>query len=387
MPTVLRSYSKVNLGLGIGAVRGDGFHGLVTVYQTLALCDVVTVEARRAGATRIVIETDDARVPVDGRNTAWRMVERALGRLQLAAEVRVHIEKRLPVQGGMGAGSANAAAALLGMERELGIELGAAERLAVAAEAGSDVPLFLIGGTVLGEGRGELVRALPDLRVEMGPGETMPSTGAVAGWSGEASGAGGGDRGIPCVVALPEVGVSTPAAFREWDAVRLRESGGDVELTRTRTQGNLERLSLAYASAFGLLAGPEVKEPGTSGIIGGPIPEGISAAKQEDARDGLAENILLALVRTGIENDFEEVVFPHHPSLRSTKRFLMGEETDAPAVYAAMSGSGSACFGLYRSEGDARAAQRRVQAAGIRALLTRTLPRDEYWARMFDELD
>ena len=84
----------------------------------------------------------------------WRGVWHRWG---LAAEVAIHIEKRLPVQGGMGAGSANAAAALLGLERELGVALPGVERLELAAEVGSDVPLFLLGGAVLGTGRGELV--------------------------------------------------------------------------------------------------------------------------------------------------------------------------------------------------------------------------------------
>ena len=121
MATRVRSFSKVNLGLRIGPVRADGFHGLVTLYQTLALHDVVTVSARRwrGRTTRIGLTTDHPRVPVDGRNTAWQMVERALGAMGVAAEVEVHIEKRLPVQGGMGAGSANAAAALMGLEREM----------------------------------------------------------------------------------------------------------------------------------------------------------------------------------------------------------------------------------------------------------------------------
>ncbi len=123
------------------------------------------------------------------------MVERALARLGVAAEVAIHIEKRLPVQGGMGAGSANAAAALLGLERELGVALPGVERLTLAAEIGSDVPLFLLGGAVLGLGRGELVVPMPDL----------PNT-----W---------------CVVAVPSVGVSTPAAFKEWDARREAERG------------------------------------------------------------------------------------------------------------------------------------------------------------------
>jgi 4-diphosphocytidyl-2-C-methyl-D-erythritol kinase len=176
MATRVRSHAKVNLGLAIGPVRGDGFHGLATVYQTLALFDVVTVEARKPMSqkrdmghpgshpgSRITLTTNHAQVPVDGRNTAWKMVERALARMGVAAEVTIHIEKELPVEGGMGAGSANAAAALLGLERELGVELPEAERLEVAAEVGSDVPLFLVGGAVLGLGRGERVWAMPDL--------------------------------------------------------------------------------------------------------------------------------------------------------------------------------------------------------------------------------
>src|ERR1700733_2367475 len=152
MATRVRSYSKINLGLAIGPVRSDRFHGLTTLYQTLDLHDLVTVSAQRLASgveTRISLTTNHPFVPRDGRNTAWRMVEAALARLGVAAEVEIYIEKRLPVQGGMGAGSANAAAALLGLERELGVALPEAERLGGAAEIGGDVPLFLIGGAVM----------------------------------------------------------------------------------------------------------------------------------------------------------------------------------------------------------------------------------------------
>lgn len=369
----------------IGPVRADGFHGLVTLYQTLALHDVVTVSARRAGAgegTRISLMTDHARVPTDGRNTVWQMVERALGAMGVAAVVEVHLEKRLPVQGGMGAGSANAAAALMGLEREMagwevaGPVLGEGERLRLAAEVGSDVPLFLVGGAVLGRGRGEMVEAMPD--VTLGDG-----------------------RGVPCVVAVPKVGVSTPLAFREWDARqgslagaprRPEEAGGDAAagleagsapgLTHSPANDTLDELSLAYFSAFALSAIGGV-ELGTSGTVGDPVPMGISGVERRDRHDNLAQNTLLTLVRTGIENDFEEVVFPHHPSLRDIKRLLMGEDSGEPALYAALSGSGSALFGLYRSEGDARAAQQRVQSSGTEAILTETLTRAEFWSRMF----
>ncbi len=371
MGTIVRSYSKINLGLAIGPVRADGFHGLTTLYQTLDLHDLVAVTARAAERTRISLTTNDARVPTDGRNTVWKMVEGALKRLGVTAEVAVHIEKRLPVQGGMGAGSANAAAALIGLERELGVALPGVERLKLAAEVGSDVPLFLIGGAVMGLGRGEIVVPMPD----------FPRT-----W---------------CVVAVPEVGVSTPAAFRDWDTLVTRGSmeeptlsdkaGAVAGLTFVDKRDRLSELSLAYAS---LSAKTGDSKFGTSGIVRDANSEkkqGLSGENRANAMNDLAENTLLALVRTGIgndglHNDFEDVVFPQYPSLRITKRQLMGNETgasDSPAIYAALSGSGSALFGLYRSEADAKAAQQRVQGSGVKALITETLPRDEYWARMF----
>ena len=168
MGTTVCSFSKINLGLAIGPVRADGFHGLTTLYQTLDLHDLVTVTARRAAETQISLTTNHPRVPRDGRNTAWKMVEKCLARLGISAEVEIHIEKNLPVQGGMGAGSANAAAALIGLERELGVALPGVERLELAAEVGSDVPLFLIGGAVMGLGRGELVVPMPDLPEDAG---------------------------------------------------------------------------------------------------------------------------------------------------------------------------------------------------------------------------
>jgi 4-diphosphocytidyl-2-C-methyl-D-erythritol kinase len=409
MSTRVRSYSKINLGLAIGPTRPDGFHGLTTLYQTLELHDLVTVAAKRAGTTRISLTTNHSFVPCDGRNTAWRMVEGCLARLGVTAVVEIHIEKRLPVQGGMGAGSANAAAALVALEKELGEALSGVERLKLAAEIGSDVPLFLLGGAVLGLGRGEQVVPMPDL----------PKT-----W---------------CVVAVPSVGVSTPAAFKEWDSRRAAEAAGreadpaaiDPAVQRSAESGaeegelgeghgvtrvldltsglrvdKLQELSLAYSS-LSTPTGVSLKgktgdsRSGTSGIVRDPNPEkkrDLPGENQADAMNDLAENTLLALVRTGIgsdglQNDFEEVVFPQYPSLRITKRQLMGSDLDSSAIYAALSGSGSALFGLYRSERDAKAAQQRVQSSvassdegiAVQVFLTETLPRSEYWGRMFAE--
>jgi 4-diphosphocytidyl-2-C-methyl-D-erythritol kinase len=378
MPSVVRSYSKINLGLAIGAPRPDGFHSLATLYQTLALYDEVTVAAQRSGETRIRLRSNDGRVPLDARNTAWKMAERVLTRLGVRAEVAIHIQKKLPVQGGMGAGSANAAAALLGIERELGVTLPQADRLEIAAEVGSDVPLFLVGGAVLGRDRGQLVEAEPDLTLH-------------------------GRDEIACVIALPGIGVSTPAAFRDWDKL-LAQRQLDHDLHNAPVRDTIRELSRTYAD-WTLKLGNRESGSGASGIFPDPsllagTPENSQGLSREQrhsspesekihgesgTRNDLAEDSLLALVRTGIENDFETVVFPQYPLLREIKRKLMGSAANEAgnAVYAALSGSGSALFGLYRSQTDASAAQQRLQHAGVEALVTTTLPRKRYWSDMF----
>ena len=88
MATTVRSHAKINLGLGIGAPRPDGFHSLITVYQTLELHDVVTVTARPASDTSIRLTSNDQRVPMDERNTAWKMVALALRTLEIG---RAHV--------------------------------------------------------------------------------------------------------------------------------------------------------------------------------------------------------------------------------------------------------------------------------------------------------
>ena len=131
MSTRVRSFSKINLGLAIGPSRPDGFHALTTLYQTLAAHDLVTVSARllSSGKSSIALTTNDQRVPTDEHNTAWKMLDKWLAASRTPVEVHVHIEKRLPVQGGLGAGSANAVAALIGLERELNQRLSGGDRL------------------------------------------------------------------------------------------------------------------------------------------------------------------------------------------------------------------------------------------------------------------
>jgi 4-diphosphocytidyl-2-C-methyl-D-erythritol kinase len=153
-------------------------------------------------------------------------------------------------------------------------------------------------------------------------------------------------------------------------------------LTTDAKSSKLEQLSRALSAAWSPSGANLGTSSQTSSQISEPSPSGIPRLSSD-----LAENPLLTLVRTGIENDFEQVVFHEHPFLRSTKRDLVGDSSvpeGSRAIYAALSGSGSALFGLYRSMADARAAQQRVQSSGTQALLTETLPRPEYWRTMLE---
>ena len=142
-------------------------------------------------------------------------------------------------------------------------------------------------------------------------------------------------------------------------------------MTGSGPSGRLNTLSRSLASAF--------CEPHSSGVFasGGNLAERISANPFAEA------NPLLALVRTGIENDFEEVVFPQNPLFGTIKRALAAsDDPEHAAIYAALSGSGSALFGLYRTEAAADAAEERLAKMGVRSMRTETLTRAEYWGKL-----
>ncbi len=321
MTIAVRSFAKINLGLYIGAARADGFHSLHTVYQTIALHDVIRVRVGRGRGIEIVCE--DARVPLDSSNTCWRMAERVMSELGSTGRVRIEIEKRLPVQGGLGAASSNAVATMIGLEQALRKKLTGAARLRIAAEVGSDLPLFVVGGTVLGVGRGEEVYPLPDLPA------------------------------VAVVVVTPEVGVSTPQAFADWDELMSTQ-----QLTQPPASDRLFEVGCVL-SAW---------------LIGNP---NTGASAKGGSRAG---NLLSDLVRTGIENDFEKVVFSQYPELRDMK----GALERAGSRYASLSGSGSTLYGLFRSAAEAAKAAGRLRKQGVKVVATSTLTRQNYWKRILD---
>ena len=165
--------AKVNLCLGVGPVRGDGYHPLATVYQALDLHDVVEAERvdRRAdgpldgGAAATVLgvtgTVDTTGVPRGPENLAVRAVALLAAHHRRELPVGLRLTKQVPVAGGLAGGSADAAAALVAADLLFDLRTPHDQLVGLAGRLGSDVPFCLLGGTVSGSGRGELVAAVP----------------------------------------------------------------------------------------------------------------------------------------------------------------------------------------------------------------------------------
>ena len=184
--------AKINLHLGVGPLRDDGFHDLSTLYCALSLYDDVTV--RGADELSVTVHGESRRqVPADATNLAARAVVALAAHAGTDPGVEIVIDKSIPVAGGMAGGSADAAGALVAAARLWRLDIERDDLLAIAAELGSDVPFSVVGGAALGTGRGE--RLLPVLhRGEMH-------------W----------------VLAVAGTGLSTPDVYREIDRLRARD--------------------------------------------------------------------------------------------------------------------------------------------------------------------
>ena len=162
--------AKLNLTLAVGPLRPDGFHDLVTVFQSISLADTLILEPRRRGFSLVVrhetvslrgadetsARTGDAvSVPQSAGNLVLRAAHRVAAELGLSGGARCTLIKRIPVGAGMGGGSADAAAVIAALPALYGMRLTPAQRRTIALELGSDVPFALTGGTALGRGRGE----------------------------------------------------------------------------------------------------------------------------------------------------------------------------------------------------------------------------------------
>ena len=286
----VRAHAKVNLDLRIFGTRPDGYHELRTVFQSVELHDTLTCSEQPGPFT---LKTRAAAIPTDHSNLVWKAAAalwKALGRSGDPRDTVISIEKAIPIEAGLGGGSADAAAALQVLSRLWGNAPIALLR-DVAVGIGADVPFFLSGGTALGLGRGEEIYPLVDLPVH---------------W---------------VVLVRPPYGVSTAEAYAWYDEDR----------------------------AAGIRESRELQ------IL--PVPWPTRAAQ--------------------MINDLEPPVVRRHPEIGALKAALR----EAGAVAAAMSGSGSAVFGLFRSRSAASRVVRPLSRGGTRAILTRTLTRGEHERR------
>lgn len=199
--------AKINLHLGVGGLRPDGFHTLATVYQAISVYDEVTVTSSSATTLDLVgMDVDVNDVPTDDRNLALRAVTllaRHGGLDPSDSHVAMDIRKRVPVAGGMAGGSADAAAALLACDELWGLHTPREELMELAARLGSDVPFCLLGGTAAGTGRGEVVSPVED------------------------------NGSYWWVVAMPGGGLSTPEVYQAHDRLQAGVTTADAAIPET----------------------------------------------------------------------------------------------------------------------------------------------------------
>ena len=283
----LRPFAKVNLMLRVGARQPDGYHDVRTVLQAVGIFDSLTFTARRGP---FALQSRVPGLAMDESNLVWRAAAalwRAAGKPGTPRDAHVRLDKAIPMAAGLGGGSADAAAALVGLNRLWDCRCPPQQLVRIARELGADVPFFLQGGTALGAGRGDEIFPVDDI------------------------------TRFGVVLIKPSFGVSTADAYAWLDADRV--SGADSP----------------------------VREPKALdvGWTGHPL---------------------------SIANDLEGPVARRHPGIEEMIAGCVREG----AVAAAMTGSGSAVFGLFR-EAVATKAARKLQRPDWLILLTRTLSRRE----------
>lgn len=214
---ILRTPAKVNLSLDITGRRADGYHTLRSVFQAINCYDTLTITKTDAD-TPLSLKCNVEDVPCDARNLVYKAAVKLLG--ENPCGIAMSLEKEIPSQAGMGGGSSDCAAALLGIRALLGLDVSDEKLLEIAASLGADVPFFLCGGTAVAEGIGEILTPLSDVPARI------------------------------LVVAKGEQGVSTPEGYRKLDTLpELPPPDTDNVLAHLRdTQA--QRLFTACGNAF-----------------------------------------------------------------------------------------------------------------------------------------
>lgn len=156
------AFAKINLTLDVTGKRPDGYHDIKSVMQTISIRDDIEIDLDTGKPW--VLRCSDESIPTDSRNLAWKAAEaffRVTGKDPNGIEIRIH--KRIPVEAGLGGGSADAAAVLRALNRHYENPLSVLALAELGGQVGSDVPFCVLCGTAMVEGRGERLRKLPDL--------------------------------------------------------------------------------------------------------------------------------------------------------------------------------------------------------------------------------
>ena len=207
-PTTLSlpSFAKINWFLRILGRRADGYHELITVLQTVSLCDELTFDLRDDGA--IVLTCDDAQIPTDSSNLIVKAALAFQNHLRCTLGVQIKLTKRIPAKGGLGGASSNAAITLLALNVLWLAKLNLDELIPLASELGSDVPFFLSGGQCVATGTGTTLSRLPDAPTKY------------------------------LIIATPKAGISTANAYASLNAASLTTSDSDSILSSSLAELN-----------------------------------------------------------------------------------------------------------------------------------------------------
>ncbi len=294
----VRVPAKINLCLGVGARRDDGFHPLATVYQAVDLCDELRVSAREDDEISIVVSrngetVDEGEILSSSDNIAVKaalLLRKYVNRPELGADIA--IRKEIPVAGGMAGGSADAAATLVACNEVWGLGISREDLEPLAAELGSDVPFLLHGGNALGSGRGEQVNQI----LSRGTFHWIVVTSDVGLSTADVYAE--FDRLNPVGVAEPHVSAELFAALRSGDVTEL----GEV-LSNDLTQAALSlRPDLAATMDLGMSLGAEAT------LLSGSGPTVLFLVRDP----GHSEELASMLTAASVGSDVIQVYGPVH---------------------------------------------------------------------------
>jgi 4-diphosphocytidyl-2-C-methyl-D-erythritol kinase len=158
----LEAFAKVNRSLRVLGKRPDGYHEVDTIFQTVDLSDRIDFLEGEEGGGKVTLTIEGAELPVDESNLILRAAAALREQVGESRGARIHLSKKIPIGGGLGGGSSNAASTLLGLSALWNLQLADADLEELAASLGSDVPFFLLGGRARGTGRGDILESLRD---------------------------------------------------------------------------------------------------------------------------------------------------------------------------------------------------------------------------------